>query len=118
MSEPRVERDELIAALAARRELGSEHENAVIDAFVERLERSIDARVDREVERRLGHAPARGGGGGFGIGHIILALGSLGIGVGATGAATGMGDAAGLIVAIVAWIAIALVNIAYATSSR
>jgi hypothetical protein len=118
MSEPRVERDELIAALAARRELGPEHETAVIDAFVERLERSIDARVDREVERRLRHVPQQASGGGLGIGHIILALGSLGIGVGATGAATGMGGAAGLIVAIVAWVAIAAVNIAYATSSR
>src|SRR3954464_14655933 len=117
MSEPRVERDELIAALAARRELGAEHETAVIDAFVERLERSIDARVDREIERRLRHVPQQSGGG-LGIGHIILALGSLGIGVGATGAATGMGSASGLIVAIVAWVAIAAVNIAYATSSR
>ncbi len=118
MSEPRVERDELIAALAARRELGAEHEAAVIETFVERLERSIDARVDREVERQLRKTPQRASGGGFGVGHIILALGSLGIGVGATGAATGLGSAAGLIVAIVAWVAIAAVNIAYATSSR
>ena len=119
MAEPRVERDELIAALAARRELGAELEPAVIDSFVERLERAIDARVDREVERRMQSLPRqRGGGGGFGIGHIILALGSLGIGVGATGAATGMGDAAGVVVALVAWAAIALVNIAYAFSSR
>jgi hypothetical protein len=117
MSERRVERDELIAAFAARRELGSELEPAVIDAFVERLERAIDARVDTEVDRRLRSVPQRGGGG-LGVGAIILALGSLGIGVGATGAATGMGDAAGLIVAIVAWVAIALVNIAYATMSR
>jgi hypothetical protein len=118
MSEPRVERDELIAALAARRELGPELEPAVIDAFVDRLERAIDARVGQEVERRLKDLPRHGSGGGFGIGHIILALGSLGIGVGATGAATGMGGAAGLIVAIVAWVAIALVNVAYAVNSR
>jgi hypothetical protein len=122
MAEPRVERDELIAALAARRELGAELEPAVIDSFVERLERAIDARVDREVDRRMQSLPrqrASGGGGfGIGIGHIILALGSLGIGVGATGAATGMGDAAGVVVALVAWAAIALVNMAYAFSSR
>src|SRR4051812_20274739 len=117
MSEPRVERDELIAALAARRELGPEHEQAIIEAFVDRLERSIDARVDREVDRRMRSVPQRRGGG-LGVGAIILALGSLGIGVGATGAATGMGSASGVVVALVAWIAIALVNIAYAFSSR
>jgi hypothetical protein len=120
MSEPpRVERDELIAALAARRELGPESEPAIIEAFVERLERSIDARVDREVDRRMQSLPRqRSGGGGLGVGAIILALGSLGIGVGATGAATGMGGAAGTLVALVAWAAIALVNIAYATMNR
>ena len=118
MSEPRVERDELIAALAARRELGAEHETAVIDAFVERLERSIDARIDSEVDRRMRSVPRQHGGGGLGVGTIILALGSLGIGVGATGAASAMGGAAGLIVAIVAWIAIALVNVAYATTGQ
>src|SRR4051812_31741092 len=105
MPEPRVERDELIAALAARRELGPELEPAVIDAFVERLERAIDVRVDQEVRRQIGQGPARRhGGGGPGVGNIILALGSLGIGIGATGAATGMGGAFGFAVAMVAWI--------------
>jgi hypothetical protein len=119
MSEPRVERDELIAALAARRELGADHESAIIVSFVDRLARSIDSRVDREVDRRMQSLPRpRSGGGGLGVGTIILALGSLGIGVGATGAATGMGGAAGTIVALVAWVAIALVNIAYATMNR
>src|SRR5690349_12195271 len=106
MPEPRVERDELIAALAARRELGPELEPAVIDAFVERLERAIDVRVEQEVRRQMGSAPAGRHGGGPGVGNIILALGSMGIGIGATGAATGMGSGAGFVVAIVAWIAI------------
>src|SRR3954454_9379364 len=103
MPEPRVERDELIAALAARRELGPDLEPAVVDAFVERLERAIDVRVEQEGRRRLGSTPQRRHGGGLGTANVILALGSLGIGIGATGAATGMGGAAGFFVAIVAW---------------
>ena len=39
-------REELNTALAARRELGEELEPAVIDAFVERIEKRIEQRVD------------------------------------------------------------------------
>ena len=40
-----VAKEELNAALAARRELGEELEPAVIDAFVERIEKRIDKRI-------------------------------------------------------------------------
>ena len=42
MSERAVERDELRAAIEARKELGSEMEPAVIDAFVDRIEQRIE----------------------------------------------------------------------------
>jgi hypothetical protein len=42
-----VSRDELQATIEARRELGAELEPALIDAFVERIERRL---VDRAVE--------------------------------------------------------------------
>jgi hypothetical protein len=45
-------RDEVEAAVAARRELGDELEPAVIDGFVERIEARIAAR-DRATERTL-----------------------------------------------------------------
>jgi hypothetical protein len=50
--EPLSQRDvaaELKAAVAARRELGDEMEDPVIEAFHARLERQIDARVDERV---------------------------------------------------------------------
>ena len=47
-----VPRDELEAAIEARKELGSELEPAVIDAFVERIERRLAERQD-ESERSL-----------------------------------------------------------------
>jgi VIT1/CCC1 family predicted Fe2+/Mn2+ transporter len=48
VSEKLVQRDELEAAIAARRELGEEMEPAVIDAFVERIERRL---ADRNVAK-------------------------------------------------------------------
>jgi Flp pilus assembly protein TadB len=44
VSEPAVRRDDLQAAIEARQELGAEMEPAVIDAFVERIERRLEAR--------------------------------------------------------------------------
>jgi hypothetical protein len=116
MAEPEIPRDELQAALRARGELDRELEPHVIDAFLDRVERSIDARVDARVEARIrasvpersSDRPRSGGG------SVFLALGSIGLGIGATGAANGMGGTNGLIVAIVAWVAIALINIANA----
>ena len=48
MSEPIVERDELEAAIEARKELGEEMEPALIDGFVERIERRL---AERESDR-------------------------------------------------------------------
>jgi hypothetical protein len=45
-------KDELHSAIEARRELGDEMEPAVVDAFVERIERRLADRVD-ESERAL-----------------------------------------------------------------
>ena len=51
-------KDELRSAMAARRELGDEMEPAVIDAFVERMERRLADRADereRALKRRRDH---------------------------------------------------------------
>jgi hypothetical protein len=110
MSEPIVERKDVETALEARRELGPEYERQVIDSFVDRIERRVDERLAEMRPRRQGPRPV----------PLVLPLGSLGIGIGVTGAALGPtnGGAGGVLVAIVAWIAIALVNIAYAVSRR
>jgi Flp pilus assembly protein TadB len=47
-----VPKDELRAAIAARQELGAELEPALIDAFVERIERQLGERA-REREQAL-----------------------------------------------------------------
>jgi hypothetical protein len=104
MPEPPVDRHDVETALEARRELGPEYEPQVIDSFVERIERRIDERVGARKPAERHPIP------------LLLPLGSLGIGIGVTGAALGPtnGGAGGIIVAVIAWIAIALVNVAYA----
>ena len=104
MPERRVDAQELETTLEARRELGSAYEPEVIDAFVDRIERRIDERIGARRAPERKPVP------------LLLPLGSLGIGIGATGSALGPtnGSAGGILVAIIAWLAIAIVNLAYA----
>ena len=58
MSEETVRKDELEAAIEARKELGAEMEPAVIDAFVERIERRLGERSgasEQSLRRRRDH---------------------------------------------------------------
>jgi hypothetical protein len=52
MSEELVPTDELRATIEARKELGTEMEPALVDAFVERIEKELAAR-QRESEQSL-----------------------------------------------------------------
>lgn len=53
---------ELRAAVGARRELGPEMEDSLVESFVSRLDGRIAARVDEQVARRV---PRSGRGGGL-----------------------------------------------------
>jgi hypothetical protein len=58
MGEPVVDREELQAAIEARKELGTELEPAVVDAFVERIEQRLAQRGDagqNALKRRRDH---------------------------------------------------------------
>ena len=58
MAEPNVDREELEAAIEARKELGAELEPAVIDSFVERIEKSLvqrDEQREKALKRRREH---------------------------------------------------------------
>ena len=58
VSEEVVPKDELQAAMEARKELGTDMEPAVIDAFVERIERRLTERAgesERSLKRRRDH---------------------------------------------------------------
>jgi hypothetical protein len=95
-----VERKDVEAALAARHELGRAYEPEIVDSMLEKVERRLAERPPapaREYRHRGSFTP--------------LALGSIGAGVGATAIATIHHQGW---VAVVAWIAIVLVNFAVA----
>lgn len=102
----RVERRDVEAALEARRELGPAYDDQIVDNLVAKIEGKLDERRPRLPAR-----PHRY--------DLRLPLGSIGLGIGVTAVALNGGgpgnDGAGrVIVTIIAWIAIAIVNVAYA----
>jgi hypothetical protein len=106
MAKTEVPRDELIAAVEARRELGHELEPQVIDGFLERVEKAIDARVEERVRERLPTKRDRNK-------QQELALGSLGISIPLIAVA---GIFAGLAGIAAVCVAIVLVNLIVARS--
>jgi hypothetical protein len=122
-------RDEVRASTAAHRDLGPGYDAAVAEGLVERIGEEIDKRVDARLygqgpyqapprRPRLRREPVPGR---MGFGAVVLALGSMGLGIGATAAVLHPGAAspgqvsggAAVLIALI-WIVIGVVNVAYA----
>jgi len=109
---------EIAAALAARRELGPEYEDAIAASLAERVEREIAARVDAAVNPQPAPVPAARAK----RQHDTSSLTTVGVvslvtGVPVTGIVAGSSH--GSVAAIaVAWAGIALVNMAHALGRR
>ncbi|MFJ4435327.1 hypothetical protein [Streptomyces sp. NPDC088923] len=115
-------RKELDATLQARRELGEEYDAALIDSFLEKVERRVDESIDRRVRRGLAeqqvvvargaspHAPRFHGNTWFR--QYAFALISLVLAIPLSAIAAAQGGTAGL---IVAWAGIVGVNVAART---
>jgi hypothetical protein len=107
--------EELRAALAARQELGPDFEPAIIESFLDRLDRTIDARVDARVSERLAKGPApkeekKGTSAEYIFASMfggVLASGVIGLTM----------DDGAPVVALV-WIVVAVINIAHAIAGR
>jgi hypothetical protein len=118
-------RDEVRASAAAHRDLGPAYDTAVAEGLVERIGEEIDRRVDARLfgqpqvpsARPPRRAPAPGR---IGAGTVILALGSMGLAIGATaavlhpGADQGQVSAGQAILVALIWIVIGVVNVSYA----
>jgi hypothetical protein len=120
--------DEVRASAAAHRDLGPGYDAAVAEGLVERIGEEIDRRVDARLYRQAPYqasppqsrprrepVPGR-----MGFGAVVLALGSMGLAVGATAAVLHPGDSTGQVsggasalIALI-WIVIGVVNVAYA----
>ncbi|HEX6855043.1 MAG TPA: hypothetical protein VF204_07095 [Streptosporangiaceae bacterium] len=126
-------RDEITAAAAAHRELGPQYDEAVAESLIDRIGEEIDRRVDA----RMGHsqpsasarrefrrpapapephspavpaAPAR-----MSAASVILALGSMGIGIGVAGTVLPVAHGGGgfWLVALI-WVIIGVINVSWA----
>jgi hypothetical protein len=98
--EKRETRDELQAAIGARKELGAELEPAVIDAFVERIERRLGERGtagENELKRKRAHQKE-------------MVLGAMGISIPLLAIAAIFTGLAGVIVVMAALAVIAIVS--------
>jgi hypothetical protein len=95
-----VEREDVHAAIEARRELGEQLEPEVIDSFVERIEKRLDKRARAgALVRRQGRE-----------GSFVLAVISLAAAIPITAIAATHGGIAAM---IVVWIGIVLLNAVY-----
>jgi len=125
-------RDEVRASAAAHRDLGPGYDTAVAEGLVERIGEEIDRRVDARLFGQLqAPAPTRPRRvrepGRPGVAAVFLALGSMGLAIGATAAVLhpgnyqgpggpGVSGAQGVLIALI-WIVIGVVNVAYARRS-
>jgi hypothetical protein len=137
------ERDEISASVAAHAELGPRYDTAVAEGLVERIGDEIDKRIDARLrgpadptqsQRQNGQpyaylgpvapAPARPAAApppaqapsrGSGLTGMILGLGSMGLGVGATSVVVSHhpGGVPDILMVLLIWLMIAVINVAH-----
>jgi hypothetical protein len=100
---PTIDRQDLDAALAARRELGEEMEPAVLDSFLAKVEGGLDARIDARLATRRGRPGAfrRPDWSAFALAVVSIVIGARIV------------EEASLGGELIAWLAIIAVNLAY-----
>ena len=101
MSEQIVPRDEARAVLAARRELGDEFDDALVESFARRVEERLAAPAPRPAKRTTDERGM----------SLALAIISIGCGIPITAIAISGAGLAGL---VVAWAGIVILNVLFA----
>jgi hypothetical protein len=90
--------DELRAAAETRRELGRDYDEAILLSLAERLERRRRPHLGRDAVT------------------VVIALGSIGLGVLVALASANLGTLGGTLATVIGWIAIAVINVVHARS--
>ena len=126
MSDTPLSAGELRAAAETHKELGAEYRDAVLESFVERVGREIDARVDARLAQAAVRpmapqqappppAPRQP----KQFSPLAMALGSITLGIPITALVVAAGtQPVGFWGLLVVWIAIAVINVAYAAKLR
>jgi hypothetical protein len=117
---------EVRAAAETHSELGPEYRDAVLESFVDRVGREIDARVDARLAQaaaqplaaqRLASPPAPRSPRPFSV--MAMSLGSIALGIPITAIVVAAGDhPVGFWGLLVVWVAIAAINLGYAAKIR
>jgi hypothetical protein len=120
--------DEIRAAAETHSELGPEYQSAVIDSFIDKVGREIDARVDARMRsQQPGPYPVPYPGpyqGQLPVPHqpnpakaqFALAIVSMALGIPLT--AIALGNHAGNLALFIIWLGITVINVAYALHSK
>ncbi|HYS31997.1 MAG TPA: hypothetical protein VEM58_07020 [Streptosporangiaceae bacterium] len=118
MNSPSLSPDEIRAAAGTHRELGPEYQSAVIESFLDKVGREIDARVDARVAAaQPPPAPARAAANDRSA--FALAVCSMAFGIPLTAIAVSAGThPAGISAVLVIWLAIAVINVSYTRRGR
>jgi hypothetical protein len=112
--------DEIRAAAETHRDLGPDYQSAVIESFLDKVGREIDARVDARVAaaQQVPAAPARPAAGRE-RSAFALAIVSISLGIPLTAITVAAGShPPGISGLIVIWLAIAVINVAYSWRTR
>ncbi|MFI6454331.1 hypothetical protein ACIBF6_22545 [Streptosporangium amethystogenes] len=112
--------DELRASLEARRDLGPEYEDSLVEGFLEKMDREIDKRVDdRLAARARKESPAVRPSVDAGQ-RLALAIVSLTTGVSATIGLSfsDLGDSILAFILVLMWVGIISVNMSFALARR
>jgi hypothetical protein len=117
---------ELRAAAETHKELPSEYRDAVLESFVDRVGREIDARVDARLaqaaarpadQKPAPHPPAPRAPKPVSV--MVLALGSIALGIPLSAIVLAVGThPAGFAGLLVIWIAITVINLGYASKIK
>jgi hypothetical protein len=105
MSTSELPRGDLAASLAARRELGPDYDAAFVEAVAERIQEATATRRPRSTETEKGERAVT----------VTIACVSLGVSIPVTAIAAVQAGLAGL---VVVWLAIAVINVAFALRPR
>jgi hypothetical protein len=109
--------EEIRAAAEVHNELGPGYRDAVIESFLDKVGREIDARVDTRLAQQRAEQPSARGRHGHSGSPMALAIVSMGLGIPLSAIAVAAGqNPAGFMGLLVVWIAIAIINIAYNVS--
>ena len=109
--------EDLRAAVAADRELGGDYEAAVVRSLGERLDAEIDRRVQERLDERLSVRRRASAVGDFWT--VLFACASIGMALGVPSATHDhVGSGGTFVLTLVAWAAIAAINVAFALGRR